>query len=108
MQTSTRFGRRRYLTLAGRMCYALYLSWLVCEGEDTVEQVMQTSAELGDRVLDRFASPRTPEQKREALHASLVSKHETLLLAVLSTGKPVVAPHNFRSLSPTAYRSAGD
>jgi hypothetical protein len=106
MQTTTRIGRRRLLTLAGRTCYALYLAWLVVDAEDTVEQVMQTSAELGHRVLDRFAAPMTPEQKREAMHTSLVSRHEALLDAVLSPAKPVAVPSNFRALSPKASRSA--
>lgn len=90
MQTTTRIGRRRLLTLAGRTCYALYLAWLVCGAEETAEEVITSQAEREPTNSYGYTSV---EEWREGTRRALVDRHEQMLTLVLTTTKPVPAPH---------------
>jgi hypothetical protein len=107
MQISKRIGRRRLLTRAGLVCYALYLAWTSVDWEDCVEQSLLTydeNPEARSTLERKIDMHRLSKDETRASMLERSRKTDEQVLLIMTKSKPVTYP-NLRSFTPNSQRS---
>ena len=99
MRIAYRLGRRRLLTLAGRVCLALWYARSAVATEDLADEVLAAAASHAEHFDRTLLHHRAGVASREQLLAPALDR-ETQARAVLTSTRPVPYPTHLRTFTP--------